>query len=91
MAAEEVLVYQLARVTVLKLIAANKTFGALLFSDIGSKLSAMAAQHDQHEMQSLTLARVDQAYLLPMQRVGTRISLVCKLVAQLNTRLFERA
>ncbi len=75
-ATEEVLVYQLARAAVLELIASNATFGALLFADIGSKLNAMAAQHDQHEMQSLTLARVDQAYLRPAHLVAAATDIV---------------
>ena len=60
-AAEEVLAYRLAKAAVNELIAANATFGALLFADLSKKLSALAASHSQHELQSLTLARVDQA------------------------------
>ncbi len=75
-ATEEVLVYQLARAAVLELIASNATFGALLFADIGAKLNAVAAQHDQHELQSLTLARVDQAYLRPAHLVDATTDIV---------------
>lgn len=60
-AAEEVVAYQLARTTVNELIARNATFGAMLFSDLSRKLSAMAGRQSRHELQSLTLARVDQA------------------------------
>ena len=62
-AAEEVVAYQLARQAVTELIAANATFGALLFSDLSDKLSALTDRKNQHEQQSLTMARVDEAYL----------------------------
>jgi CBS domain-containing protein len=58
-AAEEVLAYQLARQAVNALIASNATFGALLFSELSNKLAAIAGRRGQHELQSLTLARVD--------------------------------
>ena len=80
-AAEEVVAYQLAREAVNELIARNTTFGALLFSDLGQKLSALAQRADQHERQSLTMARVDQAFLRPAQMVdaGTDIVSVARL------------
>ena len=62
-ASEEVVLYRLARATVLALIASNATFGALLFADLSNKLGALAERRSQHELQSLTMARVDQAYL----------------------------
>lgn len=62
-AAEEVLAWQLAREAVQELIARNATFGALLFSDLSNKLGAIAERQSRHELQSLTLARVDEAYL----------------------------
>ncbi|KQP22575.1 putative nucleotidyltransferase substrate binding domain-containing protein [Pseudorhodoferax sp. Leaf267] len=62
-AAEEVLAYQLAHAAVNELIARNATFGALLFSDLSNKLGAIAERQSRHELQSLTLARVDEAYL----------------------------
>lgn len=64
-AAEEVVAYQLARQTVSDLIAANATFGALLFSDLGQKLSALSERQSRHELQSLTMSRVDAAYVRP--------------------------
>lgn len=64
-ATEEVVAYQLAREAVNELIACNTTFGALLFSDLGQKLSALARRPGQHELQSLTMARVEQAFLRP--------------------------
>ncbi len=75
-AAEEVLLYQLARATVQELIARNATFGALLFSDLGHKLRALAQQAEEHETQSLLLARVDQAYLRPVHMVPAATSIV---------------
>ena len=62
-AQEEVLAYQLARKAVNELIARNATFGALLFSDLSNKLGAIAERQSRHELQSLTLARVDEAYV----------------------------
>jgi CBS domain-containing protein len=64
-AAEEVVAYQLAKQAVSDLIAANATFGALLFSDLSNKLSALSARQSQHELQSLTMSRVDEAFLRP--------------------------
>ncbi len=65
MAAEEVVAYQLARQAVSDLIASNATFGALLFSDLSNKLSALSQRKSQSELQSLTLSRVDEAFLRP--------------------------
>ena len=62
-AAEEVVAYQLARQTVGDLIASNATFGALLFSDLSQKLSALSERQSRHELQSLTMARVDEAFV----------------------------
>ncbi|MEO5734014.1 MAG: DUF294 nucleotidyltransferase-like domain-containing protein [Rubrivivax sp.] len=80
-AAEELLLYRLRRQTVKDLIASNPTFGALLFADLGRKLGALAERHDQHELQSLTLARVDEAYLRPVHVVdaGTDIVSVVRI------------
>ena len=62
-AAEEVVAYQLARQAVGDLIAANVTFGALLFSDLSNKLSALSERQSRHELQSLTMARVNEAFV----------------------------
>lgn len=75
-AAEEVLAYQLARDTVNELISRNATFGALLFADLSNKLSALAQQGSQHEMQSLTLARVGEAAVRPVQEVDAATDIV---------------
>ena len=75
-AAEEVVAYQLAREAVNELIARNATFGALLFSDLGNKLTALAQRSDKHERQSLTLARVDEAYLRPAHVVDASLDIV---------------
>ena len=63
--AEEVVAYQLARQAISDLIASNVTFGALLFSDLSNKLNALSARESQHELQSLTMSRVDEAFLRP--------------------------
>ena len=80
-AAEEVVAYQLARQTVNDLIASNATFGALLFSDLGNKLSALSQRRSEHELQSLTRSRVDEAFLRPPHFVdaATDILTVVKL------------
>ena len=80
-AAQEVVAYQLARQAVSDLIASNVTFGALLFSDLSNKLSALSQRKRQHELQSLTLSRVDEAFLRPAHFVDadTDILSVVKL------------
>jgi CBS domain-containing protein len=80
-AAEEVVAYQLAKQAVSDLIASNATFGALLFSDLSNKLSALSERKNQHELQSLTMSRVDEAFLRPAHFVdaGTDILSVVKL------------
>lgn len=74
--AEELVAYQLAHTTVNELIARNRGFGALLFSDLGQKLSTLAQRAEQHEMQSLTLTRVDQAFLRPAHVVDAGADIV---------------
>jgi CBS domain-containing protein len=69
-AQEEVVAYQLARQTVTELIASNATFGALLFSDLSNKLTALSQRQSQHELQSLTLSRVDEAFVRPAHFVS---------------------
>jgi CBS domain-containing protein len=64
-ASEELLAYQVPRETVMALIAENTTFGALLFSELGDKLTALSQRNREHELRSLTLSRVDEAYLRP--------------------------
>ncbi|EHR69231.1 putative signal-transduction protein containing cAMP-binding and CBS domains [Burkholderiales bacterium JOSHI_001] len=75
-AAEEVLAYQLAKKAVTELISANDTFGALLFSDLSKKLSALAERHSQHQMQSLTMARVEAAVMRPSKVVSAATDIV---------------
>jgi CBS domain-containing protein len=75
-AAEEVLAYQLARQAVLELIARNATFGALLFADLSKKLAALAERDSQHELQSLSLARVAQAVVRPATVVDGETDIV---------------
>jgi CBS domain-containing protein len=75
-ATEEVLAYQLARQAVSALISGNATFGALLFSDLSNKLSALAERPGQRQMQSLALARVEQAFLRPAHLVDGAADIV---------------
>jgi len=71
LAAQEVVAYQLGRQTVSDLIASNVSFGALLFSDLGQKLNVLSNRADEHQMQSLTLTRVDEAFLRPAHFVSS--------------------
>lgn len=92
-AAEEVLAYQLEKAAVLRLIEGNATFGALLFADLSKKLHAISARGDRHEMQSLTLARVGEAFVRPAHFVeaSTDIVSVVKLFqAQRTTNVLVR-
>ena len=75
-AAEEVVAYQLARQAVSSLIASNATFGAMLFSDLSKKLSAISQRKSQHELQSLTMARVDEAFVRPAHFVDADTDIV---------------
>lgn len=68
-AMDEVIAYQLPKELVMTLIAENATFGALLFSDLGAKLSAVAERRSEHALHSLTLSRVDQAFLRPAPEI----------------------
>ncbi len=82
-AQEEVLAYELAAPTVQSLIASNATFSALLFANLSDKLAALSQRHDAHEMQSLTLARLDEALLHPPHYVSadTDIAAVAQVLA----------
>lgn len=64
-ATEEVVAYQLAKKAVTDLIASNANFGALLFADLSDKLKSIASRKSQHEVESLTMARVDEAFVRP--------------------------
>ncbi|GBU15572.1 hypothetical protein AwPolaro_09500 [Polaromonas sp.] len=75
-AVEEVVAYQLAKQTVTELIACNVTFGALLFSDLSQKLSALSAQQSRHELQSLTMGRVDEAFVRDPHFVDAETSIL---------------
>ena len=76
MAVEEVVAYQLAKKAVASLIATNATFGAMLFSDLSNKLSAISQRKSQHELQSLTMARVDEAFVRPAYFVDADTDIV---------------
>jgi CBS domain-containing protein len=75
-AAEEVIAYQVARQAVRDLIAANATFGALLFSDLGSKLGVIAQRQSMETMQSLAVSRVSDAFIRPAHFVDAGIDVV---------------
>lgn len=75
-AAEEVVAYQLSKKAVSSLIASNATFGAMLFSDLSNKLSALSQRKSQHELQSLTMARVDEAFVRPPHFVDADTDIV---------------
>jgi CBS domain-containing protein len=87
-AQEEVVAYQLARQAVTGLIADNATFGALLFSDLSNKLTALSQRQSQHELQSLTLSRVDEAFVRPAHFVemDTDVLSVVKVLQTQRTK-----
>ncbi len=80
-AGEEVLAYQLAHRAVQALITSNATFGALVFSDLAEKLKAGVARHSEHELRSLSMASVEEAFVRPAHYVdgGTDIVSVVRL------------
>lgn len=86
-AAQEVVAYQLARQTVIELIASNATFGALLFADLGHKLSVLAERQQPRELPSLSLSRVGEAFLRPVHSVPahTDILSVVRLMREQRT------
>jgi CBS domain-containing protein len=75
-ASEEVLAYQLAKSAVNELISSNATFGALLFSDLSNKLSALAQRGSQREVHALTMSRVREAFLRPAHIVDGSTDIV---------------
>ena len=84
---EEVLAYELAHQAVNELIAANADFGALLFSDLGAKLSAAGQRRSSGEFQALNLSRVDQAFVRAAHIVphDTDVVSVVRLFQQQHT------
>ena len=85
-AGEEVVAYQLARKAVSSLIASNATFGALLFSDLSNKLSTVAQRGNQHELQSLSMARVDEAFVRPPHFIDASADIVTVVKMFLSER-----
>ncbi|HEX4857580.1 MAG TPA: DUF294 nucleotidyltransferase-like domain-containing protein, partial [Usitatibacteraceae bacterium] len=75
-AAEEIIAYQIPKSTVSSLIASNATFGALLFSDLSKKLSTLSQRQSQHELRSLSMARIDEAFVRPPHFVDASTSIV---------------
>ena len=86
-ASEEIVAYQLTKQAVSELIASNATFELLLFSDLANKLSAISERQSQHQMQSLTLARMDEAFVRPAHFVDadTDILSVVRVFQSLRT------
>lgn len=84
-AIEEVVAYQLSKAAVNELISSNATFGALLFEDLSNKLNALSARRSQHELHSLSMARVSQAFLRPATFVDTTTSV--REVAEIFNRV----
>ncbi len=80
-AAEEMLAYLLPKATVKRLIAANASFGALLFSDMSQKLQALTERRPQRELHGLMMARIAQAFVRPVRFVeaGTDAYAVARL------------
>lgn len=75
-AVDEVLAYELSHEAVNALIASNDTFSALLFSALGQKVQAVAGRNAEREMQSLNMARVDEALLSPPHAVPADMDIV---------------
>lgn len=75
-AVDEVLAYELSHEAVNALIASNDTFSALLFSALGQKVQAVAGRNAEREMQSLHMARVDEALLSPPHSVPADTDIV---------------
>lgn len=75
-AVDEVLAYELSHEAVNVLIASNDTFSALLFSALGQKVQAVAGRNAEREMQSLHMARVDEALLSPPHAVPADMDIV---------------
>lgn len=75
-AVDEVLAYELSHEAVNALIASNDTFSALLFSALGQKVQAVAGRNAEREMQSLHMARVDEALLSAPHSVPADMDIV---------------
>ena len=92
-AAEPLQAWALARAAVGELIAANASFGAFLFADLSQKLGALAERHGRHELQTLTLARIDQVGVRPALTVDAAtdiVSVVRLFAAQRITNVLVR-
>jgi CBS domain-containing protein len=68
-AADEVIAHLVPGAVVQSLIAENAHFGALLFAELGDKLGVVASRASVHEMQSLTLSPVKDAFVRPVSRI----------------------
>ena len=70
------LAYRLPRAVVAQLIARNAGFGAQWFAALAQRLAALSQRRDRHELQSLTMARVDQAAVRGAQVVDAATDIV---------------
>jgi len=74
-AAEEVVTYELSKSAVNALISRNASFGAFLFADLSEKLGVLAQRHSQHELHTLTMSRVEEAFLRPAHVINGSTSI----------------
>ena len=93
MAADDGQLWRLDRAAVSELIAANATFGALLFAELSQKLNALAERHGRHELHSLTMAWVHQVGVRPAWVVDAAtdiVSVVRRFTAERTTHVRVR-
>ncbi len=62
-AAEDTLVFRIPRAAILNLTERNHLFGAYFFQNIAKRLSTLAHRTHQQALQSMMLARVEQAFI----------------------------
>jgi CBS domain-containing protein len=72
----EGLAYRLPQAAVAALIARNAGFGAQWFALLSQRLAALSDRQGRHELQSLTMARVDQAVLRSARIVDAATDIV---------------
>jgi len=72
---EDLISYLLPRNLVLEMIRTNAAFGAFFYQDISHKLDALATLKGNREMNSLMMARVDQAFIHPAQFIDASASI----------------
>lgn len=62
-ALEDTLAFRIPRAVILTLTERNPLFGAYFFQDVAKRLSALAHRSHQQAVQSMMLARVEQAFI----------------------------